>query len=137
MAAPQSPAELIQMISEPTRLRIVNALAAAPLFVSDLQAVLELPQSTVSRHLQVLRKADLVRDTPVTPFVIYRLRPPHGASGRLFASVLETIALEGPMGVERERAHARSRANYFDRTSEEPVLLAPDGTALPGEDAPS
>jgi len=137
MSADQSPAELIQMISEPTRLRILNALAAAPLFVSDLQAVLELPQSTVSRHLQVLRKADLVRDTPVTPFVIYRLRHPHGVTGRLFAAVLDAIALEGPMGAERARAHTRSRANYFDRTSEEPVLLALDGTALPGEDAPS
>jgi ArsR family transcriptional regulator len=119
MPADQSPAELIQMISEPTRLRILNALAAAPLFVSDLQAVLELPQSTVSRHLQVLRKADLVRDTPVTPFVIYRLRHPEGATGRLLHALLEAVGMIESMAGERRRAQQRSRADYFDRVSHE------------------
>ena len=65
---------LLLTIAEPTRLRILNCLAAAPLFVSDLQALLDLPQPTVSRHLQVLRKADVVRDTPIAQFVLYRLR---------------------------------------------------------------
>jgi DNA-binding transcriptional ArsR family regulator len=55
-------------------LRILNCLAAAPLFVADLQEVLALPQPTVSRHLQILRKADLVRDTPIAPYVLYRLK---------------------------------------------------------------
>ena len=52
-----SSTELLLTVAEPTRLRILNCLAAAPLFVSDLQAVLGLPQPTVSRHLQVLRRA--------------------------------------------------------------------------------
>ena len=38
-----APTELLLTLAEPTRLRIVNCLAAAPLFVSDLQAVLGLP----------------------------------------------------------------------------------------------
>jgi DNA-binding transcriptional ArsR family regulator len=59
-----SPADVLQIVAEPTRLRILNCLAAAPLFVSDLQQLLDLPQPTVSRHLQVLRRAELVRDTP-------------------------------------------------------------------------
>ena len=54
--ATATPTELLQAVSEPTRLRILNCLAAAPLFVSDLQEVLDLPQSTVSRPLQVLRR---------------------------------------------------------------------------------
>ena len=69
-----SATDTLLTVAEPTRLRILNCLAAAPLFVSDLQAVLDLPQPTVSRHLQVLRKAELVRDTPVAQFVLYRLR---------------------------------------------------------------
>src|ERR1041384_6874592 len=84
------PVELLLTIAEPTRLRILNCLAAAPLFVSDLQAVLDLPQPTVSRHLQVLRRAEVVRDTPIAQFVLYRLRrdagplgaPPWGRWGR-------------------------------------------------------
>ena len=76
-----SATDLLLTVAEPTRLRILNCLAAAPLFVSDLQAVLDLPQPTVSRHLQVLRRADLVRDTPIAQFVLYRLRRDLGAHG--------------------------------------------------------
>src|SRR5947207_3625420 len=39
-------AELLLTLAEPTRLRIVNCLSAAPLFVSDLAAILELPHAT-------------------------------------------------------------------------------------------
>src|SRR5947208_17029378 len=78
-----SATELLLTVAEPTRLRILNCLAAAPLFVSDLQVVLDLPQPTVSRHLQVLRRADLVRDTPIAQFVLYRLRRDLGSQGRL------------------------------------------------------
>jgi ArsR family transcriptional regulator len=119
MDATTSPIDLVQTLAEPTRLRIMNCLAAAPLFVSDLQEVLGLPQSTVSRHLQVLRRAALVRDTPVTPFVIYRLRHPEGATGRLLHALLEAVGLEEPMAGERSRAQQRSRADYFARVSQE------------------
>ena len=78
-------------VAEPTRLRILNCLAAAPLFVSDLQAVLDLPQPTVSRHLQVLRKAEVVRDTPIAQFVLYRLRRDTGAHGRLLSAILDAL----------------------------------------------
>jgi ArsR family transcriptional regulator len=71
-----SVADVLVTAAEPTRLRILNCLAAAPLFVSDLQELLDLPQPTVSRHLQVLRRAELVRDTPIAQFVLYRLRSP-------------------------------------------------------------
>ena len=41
MPSSTSAADLLLAVAEPTRLRIVNCLAAAPLFVSDLQAVLD------------------------------------------------------------------------------------------------
>ena len=69
-------ADLLAVLAEPTRLRIINCLAIAPLFVSDLQVILDIPQPTVSRHLKVLRTAELVRDTPIAQFVLYRLRRP-------------------------------------------------------------
>src|SRR5216117_1103899 len=78
-ATATSATDLLLTVAEPTRLRILNCLAAAPLFVSDLQAVLDLPQPTVSRHLQVLRRVDVVRDTPIAQFVLYRLRRDLGA----------------------------------------------------------
>lgn len=77
-----TPTQVLLTVSEPTRLRILNCLAAAPLFVSDLQAILRLPQPTVSRHLKVLREAEVVRDTPVAQYVLYRLRRANDAEGR-------------------------------------------------------
>ena len=98
-------------LAEPTRLRILNCLAAAPLFVSDLQAILAVPQPTVSRHLKVLKEAGLVRDTPIAQFVLYRLRREQGAQGRLLGAALEALGTEEQMRAERHQAADRSRAN--------------------------
>src|ERR671910_1674068 len=100
-AASSPAADLLLTVAEPTRLRILNCLAAAPLFVSDLQAILDLPQPTVSRHLQVLRRAELVRDTPVAQFVLYRLRRDPGAHGRLLSSILDAVHDDRGMRFER------------------------------------
>jgi ArsR family transcriptional regulator len=113
MSAPNSTA-LLLAIAEPTRLRIVNCLAAAPLFVSELQQILDLPQPTVSRHLTVLRHAGIVRDTPVGQFVLYRLFRP-GRQERLLTAILDGLATEEPMKLERHRALDRSRARGTER----------------------
>lgn len=102
------PTTLLITIAEPTRLRLVNCLAAAPLFVSDLQAILELPQPTVSRHLTVLRNAGLVRDTQVGHFVLYRLCR-EGSHARLLTAILDGLGNEEPLRLERHRAYDQSR----------------------------
>ena len=120
--ATTSPAELLLTVAEPTRLRILNCLAAAPLFVSDLQAVLDLPQPTVSRHLQVLRRAELVRDTPIAQFVLYRLRHENGRHGRMLSAILEAVVHDdGEMRAERHRAADRSRTHTRSRVQEPPA----------------
>jgi DNA-binding transcriptional ArsR family regulator len=111
-----SSTELLLTVAEPTRLRILNCLAAAPLFVSDLQAVLNLPQPTVSRHLQVLRRAEVVRDTPIAQFVLYRLRRDLGAQGRLLSAILDAVVHDDTaMRAERDRAAERSRSHTRTR----------------------
>ena len=119
MNTPPSATELLLTVAEPTRLRILNCLAAAPLFVSDLQVVLDLPQPTVSRHLQVLRRADLVRDTPIAQFVLYRLRRDLGAQGRLLSAILDAVVHDdATMRAERDRASERSRSHTRSRVEE-------------------
>ncbi|HEU4587015.1 MAG TPA: metalloregulator ArsR/SmtB family transcription factor [Gemmatimonadales bacterium] len=110
-----TPTDLLLTIAEPTRLRIVNCLAAAPLFVSDLQVVLGLPQPTVSRHLQVLRREGLVRDTQVAQFVLYRLRRDSDVPGRLLSAILDSLVQDGQLRLERERAAQRSRSHTRTR----------------------
>ncbi len=116
--ASPTPTELLQAVAEPTRLRILNCLAAAPLFVADLQEVLELPQPTVSRHLQVLKRADLVRDTPIAPFVLYRLKRGAGPRARMLDAILSALAELEPTRSERRRAKDRSRSEYTSRVTE-------------------
>jgi DNA-binding transcriptional ArsR family regulator len=113
-------ADLLFTVAEPTRLRILNCLAASPLFVSDLQAVLELPQPTVSRHLQVLRRADLVRDTPIAQFVLYRLRREPGPCGRILSAVLDAVWNDAELRAERDRAVDRSRSHTRSRVEAPP-----------------
>jgi DNA-binding transcriptional ArsR family regulator len=122
MSAPTA-TEILLTVAEPTRLRILNCLAAAPLFVSDLQDVLDLPQPMVSRHLQVLRKAELVRDTPIAQFVLYRLRRDAGAPGRLLSAILDALVQDDVgLRAERERAAHRSRSHTHTRVQEPHVL---------------
>jgi ArsR family transcriptional regulator len=116
MITPNSATDLLLTVAEPTRLRILNCLAAAPLFVSDLQAVLGLPQPTVSRHLQVLRRAGVVRDTPIAQFVLYRLRRDPGAQGRLLTAILDAVVHDdAALRAERDRAAERSRSHTRTR----------------------
>lgn len=119
MTPPLGLTDLLQALGEPTRLRILNCLQAAPLFVSDLVLLLELPQPTVSRHLKVLRELDLVRDTPISQFVLYRLRRPAEPLGRVFAVALEATQAEPLLRAERERALERSRHHARTRTESE------------------
>ena len=53
-------AELLRQVAHPTRLLILEELAKGAKCVTDIQDLLEIPQSNVSQHLQVLRQARLV-----------------------------------------------------------------------------
>lgn len=68
-------AEILRAAGEPTRLRLLNLLRMGSICVCDLQAVLRLPQSTISRHLGTLRRAGLVLSFREGLRVIYALAP--------------------------------------------------------------
>lgn len=54
-------AELFAAIADPTRLRIISALAVQELCVCDLAAAIAQTESAVSHQLRVLRQRGLVR----------------------------------------------------------------------------
>lgn len=99
---------------EPTRLRLLNLLLRGSICVCDLQAVLEVPQPTVSRHLAALRHAGLVEDSRIGPRVFYALARPATPTLRAFLKFLRVALLEEPAllaDVARLRARVRgSRA---------------------------
>ena len=63
----------LKALSDETRLRILALLGQGELCVCDLMAVLQLPQSTVSRHLAVLKNAGWVTDRRQGLWMYYRL----------------------------------------------------------------
>jgi ArsR family transcriptional regulator, arsenate/arsenite/antimonite-responsive transcriptional repressor len=63
-------------LADPTRVAIVNRLAAADeCCVCDLTGAFELSQPTISHHLKVLREAGLVESSRRGTWAYYRLVP--------------------------------------------------------------
>jgi DNA-binding transcriptional ArsR family regulator len=73
----ESVLETFKALSEEPRLRLVLALRDQEQSVGDLVHALELPQSTVSRHLATLRNAELVTTRREGTQIFYKLKNSH------------------------------------------------------------
>jgi DNA-binding transcriptional ArsR family regulator len=70
--------ELFRLLGDPTRVRLLYALAeAGELCVTDLAAVVEVPETTVSHALRLLRTAGVVRSRRSGRLVYYALDDAH------------------------------------------------------------
>lgn len=58
---------------DPSRLRIVNLLANKEMTVNDIAKAVDLAQPTVSRHLAILREANIVTDRRDGQSIYYSL----------------------------------------------------------------
>ena len=73
----------LKALSDPIRREILNLLKAGPMAAGDIAAKFDVTGAAVSRHLSVLREAELIRDKRDGKFIFYELN----------ASVLEEIML--------------------------------------------
>jgi ArsR family transcriptional regulator len=64
---------VFKALSDPNRIRIVKMLAERELCMCEIREVLDLSNSTVSKHLTILRDADLLLDTKDGKWVNFRL----------------------------------------------------------------
>ncbi|MFJ8562427.1 ArsR/SmtB family transcription factor [Streptomyces microflavus] len=67
--------ELIRVLGDPLRLRIVTLLARETLCTSHLVEETGARQTNLSNHLRVLREAGVVETEPCGRFTYYKLRP--------------------------------------------------------------
>lgn len=83
----------MRALADPIRREILNLLKAGRMSAGDIADHFEVTGAAVSRHLSVLREADLIRDTREGKYIYYDLN----------ASVLEEILLwiSELKGVER------------------------------------
>lgn len=63
-------------LGDPTRLRILSCLKDGELCVCNLMEALDMPQSTISRHLATLRHAGLVSGRRGGKWMYYQLAKP-------------------------------------------------------------
>ena len=82
-----------QAIADPTRVRIIAALRVGELCVCELVDALEISQSTLSTHLQVLRQTGMVIPRKEGRWVYYSQRLAIRENGRC---VLGFTELEKP-----------------------------------------
>ena len=75
--------DTMRALSDPTRREILQMLKRGTMSAGDLAAKFDMSSAAVSRHLAVLKEAELVRDKREGKFIYYTLN----------ASVLEEILL--------------------------------------------
>ena len=75
--------ETMKALSDPTRRSILNLLRSGSMTAGDIAGNFDMTGATVSHHLSVLKKAELITESRNKNFIIYSLN----------ASVLEEVML--------------------------------------------
>ena len=103
----QTEAQLFKALADETRLKILwLLLEKKELCVSEIEGILLIPQSTVSRHLRHLLNAGLVKDRRDKQLVYYRIPvTPESREGKQLQLLREMVA-EGP-ATQALRRHLR------------------------------
>ncbi|MCC5790572.1 MAG: metalloregulator ArsR/SmtB family transcription factor [Opitutales bacterium] len=78
----QNPWEILKLLADPTRLRILALLREESLSVAELQEILGMGQSRISSHLALLRQRALVQDRRDGKKTYYALANSMTAKGR-------------------------------------------------------
>lgn len=67
--------DILKLLADPTRLRLVELLRREELSVAELQEILAMGQSRISSHLALLRQGGLLRDRKEGKKTFYQLSP--------------------------------------------------------------
>ena len=75
--------QTLRALSDPTRREILDILKSGKMSAGDITGHFDVTGASISRHLSILKEADLIRDKREGKFIYYELN----------ASVLEEILL--------------------------------------------
>lgn len=75
--------DTMKALSDPTRREIVQMLKKSEMSAGDISTHFDMSNAAISKHLTVLKNADLIRDRREGKFIIYELN----------TSVLEEVLL--------------------------------------------
>lgn len=63
--------EIFKVLSDESRLRIINILKVKKMCVCDIEKILELPQANVSRHLSRLKSVGIIKSEKKSQWVYF------------------------------------------------------------------
>jgi ArsR family transcriptional regulator, arsenate/arsenite/antimonite-responsive transcriptional repressor len=95
-------------LGDETRWRIVRLVMDRALCVCELADILEMPQSSVSSHVQIIRKAGLLDSERCGKWTYFRIHPNHFP---LLTQIIEIL----PDGTEHRSDLKKARARLADR----------------------
>ena len=99
--------QVLKALADPNRIRIVNLLHEQTLCVCDLESILDLNQSNLSRHLATLRNAGIVSSEKKALFTYYsrvKLPEPYGP---VVDALCDTIHADPRWESDRRRLSTR------------------------------
>ena len=95
--------DLLKVIADPTRLRLLAILSREELSVAELQEILGMSQSRISSQLAVLRQADLVTDRRDGKKSFYSLKSRLDAAQReLLETAIKSVASSSELTEDAE-----------------------------------
>ncbi len=116
--------ELLKLLADPTRLRLIHLVRSEELSVAEVQEVLDMGQSRISTHLGILRQAGVVVDRKDGKRSFYQLnRALKGISKQLLDTVLDATAHDDAVSEDQrhlERILERRRQQteqYFNEVA--------------------
>lgn len=115
-----NPVAFFRALGDVTRWRIVRLVMERALCVCELADILEMPQSSVSSHVQIIRKAGLLESETCGKWTYFRI-----ARGQLalLRSLMKPFPADAGFAADAERAEARL-ARRAESCCPGPVKLA-------------
>jgi ArsR family transcriptional regulator, arsenate/arsenite/antimonite-responsive transcriptional repressor len=70
-----TPAAIFRVLADETRWRVIRLVTDRALCVCELADILEMPQSSVSSHVQIIRKAGMLESEQCGKWTYFRIDP--------------------------------------------------------------
>ncbi len=121
LSTPPPTEEVFRAMADSGRQKTLQLLVMEELSVSELVDVVQLPQSTVSRHLKVLREAGLIRDRRLGKTTLYRAMEVGGEADGVDRLLVDWLRRQPVSATLRKRLERRLRSRdrggvgFFER----------------------
>lgn len=99
-----NPVQFFRAMADETRWRIVRLVMERALCVCELADILGMPQSSVSSHVQIIRKAGLLESETCGKWTYFRIARGHLAP---LKAVIRHFPEAGHFAADEQKAHER------------------------------